>query len=276
MIDFTIDIETIPDQRIGACEKFIANELENFCAPSTMSKGEACEALELTAAEIKDHTKESAIAAWAVKFGKEHAEKTGMDKWLKTSLDGNCGQIAVIGWKIESEPSQSIFRQSSEPADEIEMLKRFAECMNIQLRAKSGNLQDVKFIGHNVESFDLPFFFKRSVVAGIAPKFDCNPNRYSDRIYDTMTKWAGFNNRIKLDDLCKILDIPSPKQNGIDGSKVWEYIKAGKIEEVAKYCRDDVEQTYAIYRKMTFQNSIDFDKITVKTKSNTNANWWEK
>jgi predicted PolB exonuclease-like 3'-5' exonuclease len=52
--------------------------------------------------------------------------------------------------------------------------------------------------------------------------------------------------------LCLALSIPTPKGD-LDGSKVWQYVQDGRHEEVAAYCRRDVEATRQVHRRMTFQ-----------------------
>ncbi len=49
---------------------------------------------------------------------------------------------------------------------------------------------------------------------------------------------------MKLANLCKALGV-SCKESGIDGSKVWDYINAGQISDVADYCAEDVMATRA-------------------------------
>jgi uncharacterized protein YjbJ (UPF0337 family) len=256
MLALTIDIETIPDQTEGALQEFIEEAKANFKAPSNFSKTEAVKELmaigKLTEAEAKEHSKESAILLWEQTFAEENAVINGEENWRKTSFDGNRGQIAVIGWKINDDPAQSLFRNSPDTADEKVLLEAFYKQLAEQLKHSTGEaLHTPKLIGHNNDYFDLPFLFKRSVIQGVKPCIDLKPNKYSNNIFDTMTQWAGFGNRISLDKLCKVLGVESPK-NEIDGSKVWDYILAGKISEVAEYCKDDVEATYQCYRKMTF------------------------
>ena len=57
-------------------------------------------------------------------------------------------------------------------------------------------------------------------------------------------------NRISLDKLCKALGLPGKGE--IDGSKVWDYVRDGRIAEVADYCADDVRKVWAVYQRMTF------------------------
>jgi predicted PolB exonuclease-like 3'-5' exonuclease len=78
-----------------------------------------------------------------------------------------------------------------------------------------------------------------------------NAKSWSESIADTMTMFAGFGNRISLDKLCRVLGIDSPK-DGIDGSKVYDYLRDGKIEEVAAYCKRDIKATREAYHRLSF------------------------
>ena len=52
--------------------------------------------------------------------------------------------------------------------------------------------------------------------------------------------------KVKLDEVSKILGLTS-KPEGIDGSRVEEMVRAGQIEEVARYCETDVLNTYRVW-----------------------------
>jgi predicted PolB exonuclease-like 3'-5' exonuclease len=70
-----------------------------------------------------------------------------------------------------------------------------------------------------------------------------------------MTDWAGVGNRVSLAKLCKVFDLDAKGTeigDEIDGSKVWDFVKNGRIADVAKYCGGDVERTRAIYKRLTF------------------------
>jgi len=112
---------------------------------------------------------------------------------------------------------------------------------------------DPVFIGHNVINFDLRFLFQRSVMCNVKPPIfiPFNAKPWDASVYDTMTAWAGFGNRVSLDKLCKIFELEDDN-NEIDGSKVWDYYKEGRIAEIAEYCKQDVVQTRQAYKRMTF------------------------
>jgi predicted PolB exonuclease-like 3'-5' exonuclease len=69
-------------------------------------------------------------------------------------------------------------------------------------------------------------------------------------VFDTMQEWAGFRETVSLDALCRALAIASPKAGGLDGSRVYDAWIAGRAEEIAAYCRRDVEAVQAIHRRM--------------------------
>ena len=54
-----------------------------------------------------------------------------------------------------------------------------------------------------------------------------------------------------LNKLCQVLNIE--QKGDIDGSKVWQAVQDGRIDEVAEYCSKDVERVRAIYKRMNFE-----------------------
>ena len=78
---------------------------------------------------------------------------------------------------------------------------------------------------------------------------------WDNRVFDTMTQFAGFGNRISLDKLCLALGIKSPKGE-IDGSMVGQYVADGRIDEVSEYCKRDVVATREVYQRMTFTDLL--------------------
>jgi 3'-5' exonuclease len=47
-------------------------------------------------------------------------------------------------------------------------------------------------------------------------------------------------------ELDRIIELPG-KRDGIDGSRVEEYFRAGRIQEIADYCKSDVVNTYRLW-----------------------------
>jgi predicted PolB exonuclease-like 3'-5' exonuclease len=90
------------------------------------------------------------------------------------------------------------------------------------------------------------------MVHGVQPPlwFPRDPKPWGEATFDCMTAWSGVKDRVSMDRLCKILGIPG--KDGMSGADVWPAVQAGKLDEVAKYCRADVERTRAIYKRLTF------------------------
>lgn len=221
-----LDIETIPGQRSGMKEQMAAD----ITPPGSMKRAETIELWE-----------------------REQKPLLIEERWRRTSFEGDRGEVICIGWAINDQPAQSISRELHE--NEGAMLAMWFGEIQKAIRESHGRLPT--WIGHNVREFDLRFLFQRAVVLDVPPPFrlphDVRPG--AECVYDTMTAWAGWGGKVSLDRLCAALGIPqkgSEIGEDIDGSKVWDFVRDGRIEEVATYCRADVERVRAIHHRLTF------------------------
>ncbi len=193
-------------------------------------------------------------------------EELGEEKWGKSQLNGDYGQILCIGYiketpegitreVIKGDESQMLrklrrkgkgFIPNPLKRGEPEILKKFWEV------AKDADL----FIGHNVLDFDLKFIMKRSIIHRVKPTKDISFARYhNEPVYDTMREWERWSGYISLDKMAKILEFKSSKGE-LDGSKVYDYYIEGRLEEIYAYCMADVELTRKIYNRMNFIEEI--------------------
>ena len=217
-----IDIETMPTDRQDVRD-LIASKI---APPGNISKAETIAKWE---AESKPAAIEESVA--------------------KTSLDGTFGRVCVIGWAIDNSAALAV----SNATNEGDVLARFAERMD----AARFSVFETCVVGHNVTSFDLRFLVQRYIVHGIKPPAviaraaQAKPWE-AEKVFDTMTQWAGVGNRVSLEKLCMALGIDSPKTD-IDGSKVAQYVADGRIDEVAEYCAGDVIATRRVWERMTFR-----------------------
>lgn len=219
IIKIYLDIETIPSQNPSIREAIEAS----ISPPRSMKKAETIEKWEL-------NEKPAAVE----------------EAWRKTALDGSFGEVWCIAWAINDGPINHITRTGlNDPEGSI--LPFFFESIH-----EEAPMPDY-WIGHNIRSFDLRFLWQRAVILGVAPTINLyeNASPYEKAIIDTMTMWAGYRNFIGLEKLCTALGIP--RKSGMDGSQVWDYVKAGRIAEVAGYCRDDVKRVRSVYKKLMFQ-----------------------
>lgn len=169
--------------------------------------------------------------------------KTDIELHESTSFEGTFGRICCIA--VIKENERGILIKEVYSGTEKEILIKFWET------ARDAH----RFIGHNIWNFDLPFIYKRSIVNGVKPRSDISFARYRNYpIYDTMMEWELWNvmKSQKLDTLAKVLGLPTSKDE-MEGSQVWEYYQAGRIDEICRYCMKDVELTRKIYYKMTFE-----------------------
>lgn len=191
--------------------------------------------------------KAETIAKW------EAEDKPGVvaEAIKKTSFDGALGRIVCIGWAVDYEEPETCWDYTEDG-----IISTFFDAVRdaAEVHRTKGAHATIVFVGHNIIGFDFRFLWQRAVVLGIKPPsiipFMAKP--WDVSIADTMMMWnPDRDRRISLDRLCKALDVPTPK-DGMDGSMVWDYVRAGRLEEIATYCRGDVEATRACYRRMMF------------------------
>lgn len=175
------------------------------------------------------------------KTAKGNKSLTTFEEYLeKTGLDGTFGRIACIGYAINDSPAECLV------GDEKKMLQDFWEI------AKTSDL----FIGFNNMDFDLRFIYQRSVIQNVKPSKELYFARYRNNpIYDVMHEWKKWDNQssISLHALAKALGLASSKEGGIEGSGVAKAYEDGRIDEIAEYCKRDVEVTRKIYKRMIFE-----------------------
>jgi len=234
-----LDIETIPGQAPGLREEIAAG----ITPPGSMKRPET-------------------IAKW------EAEEKPAAieDAWRKTAFHGDRGEVVCIAWAIDRGTVQSVARspdpQHTEHTCERDVLEQFFYELGHACRPRGGVVVSPTFVGHNVRDFDLRFLFQRAVIHGVRPPVrlphDSRPG--TGDVYDTMTAWAGWGGRLSLDRLCRALgvDTKGSELGGeeIDGSKVWDFVLAGRIADVATYCRADVERVRTVHQRLTFQRGM--------------------
>jgi predicted PolB exonuclease-like 3'-5' exonuclease len=172
----------------------------------------------------------------------------------KTSFDGGLGQIVCIAWQIDEGQARSLQVEDLTAEAERALLVDWFAALRSAHSGSHGTRPVL--IGHNVVGFDIPFVWKRAIVRSVKPPlwFPRNPKPWAESVFDTMTAWAGDRDRISMDKLCRILGIPG--KGDISGADVWPMVQAGRLNEVAAYCRDDVQRTKAIHDRLTFAAAI--------------------
>lgn len=235
------DIETVPVQN--------PEHIAAIRADLEAERDEAKAAVKAPG-NYKDEAKIAAFIEDARRALDDEHEQKVKDAILRTSFDGGLGQIVCIAWAYDSDEPMSRRVLDLTPESEAELLRGFFSALTAAHGGNHGTRPCL--IGHNSNAFDIPFIWKRAMVHGIRPPlwFTRDPKPWGDTTFDTMTAWAGMKDRISMDKLCSVLGIPG--KGGISGADVWPMVQAGKLDEVAAYCRDDVERTRSIWRRMNF------------------------
>ena len=180
-----------------------------------------------------------AIERWEEEQKPEQVENA----YRRTSLRGHAGRILCVGY-IKEAPG--LYDEGVITGDEPAILRAFWDLV------RDVNL----FGGFNVLDFDLKFIAQRSVVNRVPPSRSISFRRYQQEpVYDVMREWEFWSTRdyISLDTLSRALGLESPKSGGVDGSQVYDFYLAGRLQEIYEYCLRDVRVTRQIYRRMTFE-----------------------
>ncbi len=174
----------------------------------------------------------------------------------KLALKAEKGRILTIGVIVEEDGEvthQGLFGRDRVTGmfhlDEAKTLRCF---WNLIGEVREG--RDL-LIGHNLLDFDLPFLVKRSIINRVKPP-QISFRRYRNSpVYDTMWEWSLWAHRISMKDVADAIGVCSSKEEGIDGSRVYDYFLASRHEEIALYCMRDVECTREIYYCINFEKA---------------------
>lgn len=221
-----IDIETIPSQNPA----FIQSIKDSIKAPGNYSKQES-------------------IDKWLEENRDIEADK----KHRLTSFDGLHGEIISIAWAIDDADVQVLYRYGDE--SEADLLNAFFEDISNEKDQHGNRVAITKWSGHYITGFDLRFIWQRCVMNGIRPTVsiphDAKP--WDAKVFDTKVAWTGsgqYSGAGSLDALSRAFGLDG--KGDIDGSKVYDYWLAGKIEEIAEYNKQDVVKCRELYKRMNF------------------------
>jgi predicted PolB exonuclease-like 3'-5' exonuclease len=212
----TLDLETIPSQ-----EAWVRGYVEDTIKPPWTLK------------------KQESIEKWMLEE-REGAIDEAVDKM---GFDGSSNHIISFGLAIGDDPAVS-FDSATVDQERDNLIAAFKY---VEEKTEAFGRT---FVGHNIANFDMKIIRQRAIVLRVplpqnwpffAKPWDLNP-------YDTMVQWDA-KNFIKIDRLARAFGLEGKK--GFDGSMVYDAWKRGEIERIGEYCRDDVELTRAVYKRMT-------------------------
>ena len=124
----------------------------------------------------------------------------------------------------------------------------------------------LRFCGHNIKEFDIPFLCRRMVINGLPlPQSMQLSGKKPWEIghIDTLEMWkfGDYKNYTSLSLLAEVLGIPSPKTD-IDGSMVGHvYWQEHDLPRIAKYCLQDVLTAARVYLRLAGINDVDPEPV---------------
>jgi predicted PolB exonuclease-like 3'-5' exonuclease len=198
-------------------------------------------------------------------------------------------RICTISCALREGENFKVWTLGDADSSEAEIIQRFFDGID---------KYTPQIISWNGGGFDLPVLHYRGLIHGINAsrywdlgedkefKWNNYISRYHTRHLDLMDILAMFNARANapLDDLAKLCGFPG--KLGMDGSKVWDAYKAGKIEDIRNYCETDVANTYLVFlrfklmRGQLSQNAYDAEIELVRdtligySQTNSGAPHW--
>jgi len=169
-------------------------------------------------------------------------------------------RICAISCALREGNNFKVWTLGDENASEAEIIQRFYDGID---------KYTPQIISWNGSGFDLPVLHYRGLIHGVNAsrywelgdddkefKWNNYISRYHMRHLDLMEVMAMYNARANapLDSLAKLCGFPG--KLGMDGSKVWDAFKEGKIKEIRDYCETDVANTHLVFLRFQLMRGL--------------------
>ncbi len=187
-----------------------------------------------------------AIHGWQVRELQKQSDNAWKD-YANRALSPMTGRIACIGYAVDHTPSATFGCGD----DEREALMLLDE-----LIVKLGG--SVQIVGHNIKAFDVPYLRLRALAHDmpVLARRLSPGKKWGDKIIDTCELWPASNGRqygkvdgsAKLSDVCAFLGIRRNEQ--IMGNQVFAAYVAGKMDQIAHHCREDIDDTRSLFLRL--------------------------
>jgi 3'-5' exonuclease len=190
------------------------------------------------------------VVAWmaARALAKGESPEDSAKTYRASSLSPVLGELAVVSLAMDDGEPLTWARNMASPTGERDLIDVVAS----ELRAIHDDCRVSRVVAHNA-AFDRTVLRTRAMVHGIKLPYwahALNLKPWDSPWWCTMEALrADFKGGVSLDAACVAFGVPMLKGD-IDGSKVWDAICAGRIDEVAAYCADDVRRVRAVYQRI--------------------------
>ncbi len=192
---------------------------------------------------LSDDASDEAVAELAAQ---RRRQATGSD-----FLPCHLHRVVAISCALRERDGVRVWSLGAPGDDEAELVRRFFDGIG---------KYTPQLVSWNGSGFDLPVLHYRALFHGVAaPRYwdqgeddrDFKWNNYLSRFHarhtDLMDVLAGYQNRAfaPLDEVAQLCGLPG--KLGMDGSKVWEAWRAGRLQAIRDYCETDVANTYLLW-----------------------------
>lgn len=182
----------------------------------------------------------------------EGSARKAADALTATSLNPRLGELVCVGIATDGDsPPHVVVRDMTDPEGERRLLVEVAQQVRDMIDDMGGRRNLDRIVAHNA-AFDRHFLAQRAMVW----RTSMPPDLHALGLKPWDTHWfctmdalrMDTRDRVSLDEACLAFGVPLKHATGaIDGSQVTDAVLAGRIDEVAAYCADDVRRVRAVY-----------------------------
>jgi hypothetical protein len=253
---FVFDLETVPDEsrfpRPPKVEKVkrpdAAVDLEKLVAgtvPVIKAKIPILsEAQLLKLADMEDATakpragvRDAISQQLAIDNADDH--EAAMAEWKKLSFNPFGCRIVALGIRSARHHVTMLAKTEEEERDLLRVL--WSHIQKFKTRC-----------GYNITNFDDAVLVMRSMLLGVDASEKISRKKFGDRAsYDLMTILFPAGPAQKLKEVCRMLGIVPPVGYEMSGDQVFDYVEAGRWQEVADYVASDAVIEFELYRRLS-------------------------
>lgn len=203
------------------CKNVIAVDIETIANPEVLSMPGVMPEFK-AAGNVKD----------PIKIAAQIKEKEA--KFIdKAALDPNYGRIVVLA--LYNSTVEHVFT-----GEEKDILTQAWDVLK--------DWQEI--CGYNSKSFDVPYILRRSWMLGVKPlaKYDLFPFRTVN--HHDLRLILSHGNKTASGKLSTYAKLKLGVDMGASGSEVQAMWEAGKIQDIANHCLEDVKVTWALFKSL--------------------------
>lgn len=170
----------------------------------------------------------------------------------RTSLNPRLGELVCVGIGLDGDDDPIVHvRDMSSPTGEADLLRAVAQEVRDIIDDWGGRRSLDRIVAHNAE-FDRTFLRTRAMVHDVVMPPDLHAldmKPWDSAWYCTQDALRmGHRDYVSLDEACVAFGVPRKHDTGaLTGAGVTDAVMAGRLDEVAAYCADDVRRVRSVY-----------------------------